>query len=91
MVLNLYILYRVMSSLKFGGWLQGEVYYKVVRNAPCSKWRPYPGLQLKTFKTFILMVKPLKPLFFSEKPLKPFIFKKSCFSGENNSESVMLS
>ena len=27
------------------------------------------GCQLKTFKTFILMVKPLKPLFFSEKPL----------------------
>ena len=25
------------------------------------------GLQPKTFKTFILMVKPLKPLFFSEK------------------------
>ena len=31
------------------------------------------GCQLKTFKTFILMVKPLKPLFFSEKPLKTFI------------------
>ena len=31
------------------------------------------GLQPKTFKTFILMVKPLKPLFFSEKPLKTFI------------------
>ena len=27
------------------------------------------GCQPKTFKTFILMVKPLKPLFFSEKPL----------------------
>ena len=40
-VLNLYILYRVMSSLKFCGWLQGEVYYKVIRIAPCSKWRPY--------------------------------------------------
>ena len=36
-VLNLYILYRVMNSLKFCGWLQGEVYYKVVRIAPCSK------------------------------------------------------
>ena len=31
------------------------------------------GCQLKTFKTFILMVKSLKPLFFSEKPLKTFI------------------
>ena len=45
-----------------------------------------PGCQLKTVKTFILMVKPLKPLFFSEKPLKTFIFlrktfifRKSCF------------
>ena len=27
------------------------------------------GCQPKTFKTFILMVKPLKPLFFTEKPL----------------------
>ena len=33
----------------------------------------YAGCQPKTFKTFILMVKPLKPLFFSEKPLKTFI------------------
>ena len=42
------------------------------------------GCQPKTFKTFILMVKPLKPLFFSEKNLyltqQTFIFKKSCFS-----------
>ena len=46
----------------------------------------FTGCQPKTFKTFILMVKPLKPLFFSEKPLKTFIFlrktfifRKSCF------------
>ena len=46
----------------------------------------YTGCQLKTFKTFILIVKPLKPLFFSEKSLKTFIFlrknfifRKSCF------------
>ena len=44
------------------------------------------GCQPKTFKTFILMVKPLKPLFLSEKPLetfsflrKTFIFRKSYF------------
>ena len=52
-------------------------------------------------KTFILMVKPLKPLFFSEKPLKTFILDDKLlfsgkaggffFSGEINSESVMLS
>ena len=28
------------------------------------------GCQLKTFKTFILIVKPLKPLFFSKKTFK---------------------
>ena len=39
------------------------------------------GLQPKTFKTFILVVKPLKPLFFSEKPLKTFIWdEKPLFS-----------
>ena len=44
---------------------------------------PYSGCQLKTFKTFILMVKPLKPLFFSEKPLKTFIcHDKPLFSGK---------
>ena len=41
------------------------------------------GCQLKTFKTFILMVKPLKPLFFSEKLLKTFILdNKPLFSGK---------
>ena len=34
------------------------------------------GCQLKTFKNFILMVKPLKPLFFSGKPLKTCILIK---------------
>ena len=43
----------------------------------------FPGCQPKTFKTFILMVKPLKPLFFSEKPLKPLFFsEKPLFSGK---------
>ena len=46
------------------------------------------GLQPKTFETFILMVKPLKTFIWDE---KTFIFKKSCFSHEINSESVMLS
>ena len=41
------------------------------------------GCQLKTFKTFILIVKPLKPLFFSEKLLKTFILdNKPLFSGK---------
>ena len=41
------------------------------------------GCQLKTFKTFIFMVKPLKPLFFSGKPLKTFILHdKPLFSGK---------
>ena len=40
----------------------------------------YAGCKLKTFKTFILMVKPLKPLFFSERPL--FFSEKNLFSGK---------
>ena len=43
----------------------------------------WAGCQLKTFKTFILMVEPLKPLFFSENPFKTFILdNKPLFSGK---------
>ena len=54
--------------------------YEILKMGP-SRWMhavphgllmlfiPVTGCQPKTFKTFILMVKPLKPLFFSEKPL----------------------
>ena len=66
------------------------IYYNIkCKSRTCEKTyneeakKQVAGCQLKTFKTFILMVKPLKPLFFSEKPLKTFILdNKPLFSGK---------
>ena len=51
-----------MNTLKSYG-KKGGMMKDILKNLTAS------GCQPKTFKTFILMVKPLKPLFFSEKPL----------------------
>ena len=58
-------------SNMFDQTLQASKMVKVVKIAGC---------QLKTFKTFIFI---MKPLFFSEKPLKTFILHdKPLFSGK---------
>ena len=75
---NLEILESECDNLALVYSHSGDVFHEVEEKSA--------GCQPKTFKTFILMVKPLKPLFFSEKPLKTFIFlrktfifRKSCF------------
>ena len=67
--------FHIWRSLKFLGLMQfrlDAINPKFNRQHLVTN-TPFTGCQLKTFKTFILMVKPLKPLFFSEKPLKTFI------------------